>query len=80
MDVEVTLLTRDGCHLCEVAARELARILPDYQIEPTVLDVDRDPQLQAEYGDRVPVVLLNGREHGYFEVEERRLRAAIEAL
>ena len=32
-------------------------------------------QLRAEYGDRLPVVLLDGREHSYFDVDEPRLRA-----
>jgi Glutaredoxin-like domain (DUF836) len=36
--------------------------------------VDADPELQAEYGDRVPVVLLDGREHSYFTVDVDRLR------
>ena len=35
--------------------------------------MDADPDLQAEYWDRVPVVLLDGREHGYWRVEEERL-------
>jgi hypothetical protein len=38
------------------------------------VDVDTDPELQAEYGDRVPVVLLDGREHSYFTVDVPRLR------
>ena len=38
------------------------------------VDVDTDPELQAEYGDRVPVVLLDGREHSYFTVDVDRLR------
>ena len=29
----------------------------------------------AEFGDRLPVVLLDGREHSYWEVDEPRLRA-----
>lgn len=44
-----------------------------------VLDVDeeaaRDPDLRAEYGDRLPVVLLNGVEHSYGDVDVPRLRA-----
>jgi hypothetical protein len=39
-----------------------------------VVDVDADPGLQAEYGDRVPVVLLDGQEHSYFTVDVPRLR------
>ena len=37
------------------------------------VDVDSDPDLQAEYWDRVPVILLDGEEHGYWRVEEERL-------
>jgi hypothetical protein len=42
---------------------------------PQEIDVDADPDLRAEYGDRVPVVLLDGREHSYFTVDVVRLRA-----
>ncbi len=30
-------------------------------------------ELERDYGDRVPVVLLDGAEHGYWRVEEDRL-------
>jgi hypothetical protein len=57
------LLTRANCHLCAVAG-----------LTAEERDVDSDPDLQAEYGDRVPVVLLDGREHSYFTVDVVRLR------
>ncbi len=68
------LLTRAGCHLCEVAAETLQRIGAEAGLVPQEVDVDADPELQAEYGDRVPVVLLDGREHSYFTVDVPRLR------
>lgn len=34
-----------------------------------------DPSLRAEYGDLLPVVMLDGVQHGYWEVDETRLRA-----
>jgi hypothetical protein len=68
------LLTRAGCHLCEVAAETLDRIADEAGLTPASVDVDADPELQAEYGDRVPVVLLDGREHSYFTVDVPRLR------
>jgi glutaredoxin len=70
----LTLLTRAGCHLCETAAETLARIGAEAGLVPATVDVDADPELQAEYGDRVPVVLLDGREHSYFTVDVVRLR------
>ncbi|MBF6357517.1 glutaredoxin family protein [Nocardia higoensis] len=75
----VTLLTRAGCHMCVTALAQLREICADFDIEPATVDVDAvaatDPGLRAEYGDRLPVVLLDGREHSYFDVDEARLRA-----
>ncbi|NNH75445.1 glutaredoxin family protein [Nocardia uniformis] len=75
----VTLLTRAGCYLCTTALEQLRVICAEFSIVPTTVDVDEaaatDPGLRAEYGDRLPVVLLNGREHSYFDVDEPRLRA-----
>ena len=68
------LLTRAGCHLCVVAGETLQRIAAEAGLVAEEVDVDTDPELQAEYGDRVPVVLLDGREHSYFTVDVVRLR------
>ncbi|MGY1806753.1 glutaredoxin family protein [Blastococcus sp. SYSU D00669] len=68
------LLTRAGCHLCEEAAATLAQVAAEAGLVPATVDVDADMELQAEYGDRVPVVLLDGQEHSYFTVDVPRLR------
>jgi glutaredoxin len=68
------LLTREGCHLCVTATETVQRIGAEAGLVPEVVDVDADPELQAEYGDRVPVVLVDGREHSYFTVDVPRLR------
>jgi len=68
------LMTRAGCHLCEVAAETLARLADEAGLVPQLVDVDTDDELRAEYGDRVPVVLLDGHEHSYFTVDVERLR------
>ena len=68
------LLTRADCHLCAVAAETLERIAAEAGLTVATVDVDADPDLQAEYGDRVPVVLLDGQEHSYFTVDVPRLR------
>jgi hypothetical protein len=74
---EVTVMGRDGCHLCEVAEAEVARICGELGVPWTAEDVDTDPEWRAEYGDRVPVILVDGAEHGYWRVEEDRLRRAL---
>ncbi|WP_054052496.1 glutaredoxin family protein [Alloactinosynnema sp. L-07] len=70
-------MTRQGCHACEVAEADVERICADLGIGWDAADVDSDPELRAEYGDRVPVILVDGAEHGYWKVEEARLRAAL---
>jgi len=77
---QVVLLTREGCSLCERARRRLAGLAGELRFELSVTDVDAEaaagrPAIRAEYGDRLPVVLLDGREHSYWEVDEPRLRA-----
>jgi len=45
--------------------------------ESELVDVDSDRALANSYGDRVPVILVDGVEHGYWQVEEARLRAKL---
>jgi glutaredoxin-like protein DUF836 len=74
---EVTVMSRGGCHLCEVAEADVARICGELDVVWKTADVDTDPEWRAEYGDRVPVILVDGAEHGYWRVEEDRLRRAL---
>ena len=76
---QVVLVTRVGCVQCaEVAplvAREAARAGAAYAER----DVDASPQDLAAYGEKVPVVLLDGVEHAFWGVERKALRAALRA-
>ena len=73
----VTLLSRDGCHLCLEALAAVRRVREQVPFELLEIDVDSDPELQGEYGDQVPVVLIDGRMHSYFRLDESRLRVAL---
>jgi glutaredoxin len=77
---QVLLLTRAGCGLCETARAQLIELAGELGFGLAVTDVDAEaaegrPALRAEFGDRLPVVMLDGREHSYWEVDEPRLRA-----
>ena len=79
----VTLLTRAGCGTCERARRRLVELSDELGFEFSTTDVDAEAahgrsELRAEFGDRLPVVLLDGREHSYWEVDEPRLRLDLE--
>ena len=73
----VTFVTRAGCHLCEVAEPVVRQAAQEAGIAYEVRDVDADPADRAAYTHKVPVVLLDGREHAYWQVDERALRRAL---
>jgi hypothetical protein len=72
-EARITLITRPGCHLCEVAAGELDRVAAASGESWTELNIEDDIELEREYAERIPVILLDGKEHGYFRVEPERL-------
>ena len=76
----VELLTREGCTICERVYQRLSELAAELDFELSATDVDAaasagDNALRAEFGDRLPVVLLDGREHSYWDVDVERLRA-----
>ena len=76
-DHHVTLITRVDCHLCADAAATLAGLRAELGFDYDELDVDADRDRRNEYSDRVPVILIDGKEHGYWRLEEERFRAAL---
>jgi len=70
----VTVYTRVGCPSCVAAEADLERICGELGVGWAAVDVDSDAELRAEYGDRVPVILVDDREHGFWRVDEPRLR------
>ncbi len=80
----VELLTRDGCSICARVHTRLAELAGELGFDLSATDVDAmalagDPGLRAEFGDRLPVILLDGREHSYWDIDEPRLRADLAA-
>jgi glutaredoxin len=72
--VQVVLITRQGCHLCDEALAALRSL----GVEPQQQDVDADDRLHDLYDFRVPVVLLDGRIVGEGRVGQDQLRRALE--
>lgn len=72
----VVLVSREGCHLCDVAREVIAGVVAQTGDSFAVVDIDADPEL-ARYTDEVPVTFVDGRQHDYWRVDEARLRAAL---
>jgi glutaredoxin len=55
--MNVTLYTREGCHLCD----EAHEVLLNHGLEPVMVDVDADPELREKWNTCVPVVEIDGK-------------------
>ena len=73
----VTMYSRRNCHLCEMAKEvvESARNEADFDFE--VVFIDGDAGLENEYGEEVPVTLINGKRYDYFRVDRARFIEAV---
>jgi len=81
----VTLYTRTGCHLCDDAKKPVARAMAATSgAALRGVDIAGQPELEARYGQRIPVVtiLTDGEERVLAEgkICDLRLRRALSAL
>jgi hypothetical protein len=63
--------------LCEVAEPLVRAAAEDAGVRFERRDVDASAADRAAWSDKVPVVLLDGREHAYWTVDEWGLRRAL---
>ena len=79
--IELRLLSRPGCHLCEEMRAEVDRMLDGDAHCWEVVDVDSDDEIARRWGDSIPVLFVNGRLYAKVRVPKlaarlRLLRAA----
>ena len=79
--VELTIIGKPDCHLCDVAESVIDSVVGGLEAPASVTIVKRsildEPELHERYWEKIPVVLLNGAEHAHWHVEPDKLRIAI---
>ena len=76
---KVTVYSRSGCHLCEIAIDRIKSIKGELKFELDIKLIDDDLKLQEEYGEQVPVILIEDKVHDYWRVDLERFTKAIKA-
>ncbi|MEO7348751.1 MAG: glutaredoxin family protein [Terrimesophilobacter sp.] len=80
--VQLTLIGKPDCHLCDVAQGVIDDVLNDLGDQVTVTLEKRsildDPQLHDLYWEKIPVLLIDGDEHAHWRVNAEKLRSALE--
>ena len=77
---KITLYGKPGCHLCETARTVVERVRGEHGFELEEVDVSIDPLLNARYGERIPVLELDGEELFEFFVQEASLRERLDRV
>jgi glutaredoxin len=75
----VTLLSRPGCHLCGDARAIIARVAAELGVAWDERDITQSEDDLRAYWEMIPVTLIDGVQHDFWQVSEDRLRAALRA-
>jgi glutaredoxin len=76
----VTLYGKPGCHLCEDAFQAIERVRKHRDFELREVDITIDAGLNREYGERIPVVALDGVDTFEFFVDTDALARALDRV
>jgi glutaredoxin len=74
---KVTVYSRSGCHLCEVAIDQINSVKFENKFSLEIKLIDNNSELEKEYGEQVPVILIDGKVHDYWRVDLARFTKAI---
>lgn len=84
MNIELTLIGKPGCHLCEEAELAVDRVLvvflaanPSVAVSIAQQNILDDAELAARYSEEIPVLLINGKVHNYWRIDEVRFAQAL---
>jgi hypothetical protein len=76
----LTLLSRSYCHLCDdmIAALQVLQGRSVDAFDITVVDIDQHPEIEAVWGDKVPVLLDADVEICHYFLDANRLALHLE--
>ena len=80
MQIQIEIMTKNGCGLCVDAKEIVERVLPDFPVTLKMIDIESNSDLFEKYKEKIPVVRINGKENFVYKVNEITLRKKLEKL
>ena len=74
----ITVYSRHGCHLCDVALELLASMKDELDFTINKIYIDGDMELEKQYGEQVPVIHIDGKHHDFWRVDPEHFRFSLE--
>jgi glutaredoxin len=76
---KVTVISRTGCHLCEIAIDKINSIKDQLKFELEIKLINDLPELEQAYSEQVPVIMIDNKIHDYWRVDIERFTKAIKS-
>lgn len=73
----VTLYGKPGCRLCDDARKVVETVRADIGFQVDEVDITLDPVLNNRFGERIPVVAIDGTETFEYFVDAGELRRRV---
>ena len=76
--ITLSVVGRADCHLCDEAKNVIHQVLRDFpEVVTEEVSVEDNPLWADIYGERIPVILINGVEHAQWKVDAQQLTDAL---
>lgn len=79
--ITLSIVGKPECHLCDDAKSvidDVLKLFPEVEVEEVSLE--DNPLWSDIYGERIPVILINGVEHAQWRVDPERLTEALRTV
>ena len=77
---QVQIYSRHGCHLCEDALSTLKVLQKELNFEIEEIFIDGDPDLEKKFGEQVPVIQIEHKQHDFYRIDPLRFRKSFELM
>ncbi|MFQ5840603.1 MAG: glutaredoxin family protein [Candidatus Methylomirabilales bacterium] len=72
--IALTLYTKPDCCLCEEMKAVVGRVMREFPVRLTEIDITTDPTLEGRFGQEIPVLFINDRKAFKYRLTESELR------
>ena len=72
--ITIEVMTKKDCGLCDDAREIIEQVIAGIPAEIKMTDIESDPELFERYKEKIPVVLINGKESFVYKVHPVTLR------
>lgn len=76
---KVTVISRTGCHLCEIAIDKINSLKDQLKFDLEIKLINDLPELEQTYGEQVPVIMIDDKIHDYWRIDTERFTKAIKS-